>query len=369
MKKPIIICVDDEETVLDSLKEQLKREFKNEVDIEVTYSAEEAIEVFNELTTENAEIPIIISDQVMPGMKGDEFLIKIHLIAPKTLKILLTGQANADAVGRVVNQANLYRFIGKPWEKGDLYLTVKEALRSYFQDRTLEEKNILLEEKNKALEKNIDTFNKFVPKQFLKILNIDKDKDHIELGQCAEESITILFSDIFSFTTYAENATPDETFSFINDHLKRMGPIIRKNNGFIDKFIGDAIMAIFLCADDAVKSALGMIEDMNRFNQDVIHSKQGNPYSIGFGINSGIVMMGTVGETDRLETTVIGDAVNLASRIQDLTRKYNSTLLISENTYNELKNPDKYSIKNVGQVNVDGRKEVVNIYEVMGFAG
>lgn len=365
MKKPIIICVDDEKIVLDSLKEQLKREFKETVDIEVISSAEKAMDVFNELLKENAEIPIIISDQVMPGMRGDELLIKLHILAPKTLKILLTGQASAEAVGKVVNQANLYRFIGKPWEKDDLYLTVKEALHSYFQDKNLEEKNILLQNKNEELVRTINIFNKFVPNQFLKILNIDKNKDHIELGQCAARTVSIMFSDIRSFTSFSESASSDETFLFINEHLQYMSPIILKHQGFIDKFIGDGIMAIFMNADDAVLAGIEMLSAVERHNAAINNQSPFAAYKVGIGINTGVVMMGTVGEADRLETTVIGDAVNLASRVENLTKVYNTPLLISENTCKELKDNSEYSLRSIDQVYVKGRKSIINILEVL----
>ncbi len=119
MNKPVILCVDDEKMILVSLKEQLKRYFGDECSIETVESGEEALEVLEELSAEQTELPIVIADQIMPGMKGDDLLIHIHQLLPRTLKILLTGQANADAVGNVVNYAQLYRYIAKPWEEAD----------------------------------------------------------------------------------------------------------------------------------------------------------------------------------------------------------------------------------------------------------
>jgi len=101
------------------------------------------------------EIPLLISDHIMPTMKGDELLIKIHEQYPKTLKILLTGQANIEAVGNAVNHANLYRYISKPWDETDLKLTVKEALRRYQQDQELSAKNLELEKLNASLEQKV----------------------------------------------------------------------------------------------------------------------------------------------------------------------------------------------------------------------
>ncbi len=146
MNKPVILCVDDEMAALISLKDQIRRHLGNAYSIEIAQSAEEALKAFQEIVTEGVEIPVMVSDHIMPGMKGDELLIQLHSIAPKTLKILLTGQANAEAVGNAVNSANLYHYISKPWEEAALCLTIKQAIRSYFQQKQLEEQHRMLEQ-------------------------------------------------------------------------------------------------------------------------------------------------------------------------------------------------------------------------------
>ena len=155
MSKPAILCVDDEKIVLNSLKEQLRREFGREYDLETAESGDEALEILEELLEEGLEIPVIISDQIMPGMKGNELLKEVHAFLPRTLKILLTGQADAAAVGDALNEAKLYRYITKPWDQTDLVLTVTEAARSYFQDKQLAEKNEELARLNATLEEQV----------------------------------------------------------------------------------------------------------------------------------------------------------------------------------------------------------------------
>ena len=149
MSQQSIICVDDERVVLISLRDQLTNHLGNDYEIELAETGEEALEIFEELQQEGIEIPVIIADQIMPGMKGDELLIQIHAHYPQTLKIMLTGQASADAVGNALNHANLYRYIAKPWETIDLCLTVTEAIRSYGQDRQLAQQNQELQKKIK----------------------------------------------------------------------------------------------------------------------------------------------------------------------------------------------------------------------------
>lgn len=143
--KPIILCVDDEEMILSSLRFQVKKFFQDFFHVETAHNADVALEIVKECNERQVEFPLVISDQIMPGMKGDELLIQINKTNPKTMKIMLTGQANADAVGNALNNANLYRFISKPWDPDDLNLTLMEAIRSYYLAKTLEEKNNELE--------------------------------------------------------------------------------------------------------------------------------------------------------------------------------------------------------------------------------
>ncbi|VXD19395.1 putative Histidine kinase [Planktothrix serta PCC 8927] len=147
-----ILCVDDEPVILESLKEQLKRHLPEHYELESAESGEEALEVIAELHQEGLEVALVISDQIMPGLQGDELLIKIHQHYPQMLKIMLTGQADIQSVGNVVNQASLYRYISKPWDETDLILTVQEALRCYTQEQKLLEQNQKLQELNIQLQ-------------------------------------------------------------------------------------------------------------------------------------------------------------------------------------------------------------------------
>lgn len=140
-KRPVILCVDDEKIVLESIKEQIRRHFADEFSVETVDSGEEALELLAELGEDHIEVPIVVSDHIMPGMKGSELLAKIHEDYPTVLKILLTGQADGNAVGHAVNAAALYRYIAKPWSEEDLIQTLREASRRFFQDKKLDEQN------------------------------------------------------------------------------------------------------------------------------------------------------------------------------------------------------------------------------------
>jgi diguanylate cyclase (GGDEF)-like protein len=181
--RPIIVCIDDEWTILKSLGEQLKRNFGKAYDIEFAHSSEEALLLCAELTSENRDIALIISDQKMPGLAGDALLIQLHTLYPKTLKIMLTGQADADSVGNVVNRAALYRYIRKPWDEADLILTISEALRRFQQEQLLLNQNELLKEANAKLESSVSLLLATLEATADGILALDKAGKIVSLNQ------------------------------------------------------------------------------------------------------------------------------------------------------------------------------------------
>ncbi|MDY7012364.1 MAG: adenylate/guanylate cyclase domain-containing protein [Cyanobacteriota bacterium] len=530
MSKQAIICVDDEQTVLQSLKAELRDAFGREYTIELAEGGADALELFEELLEDGYGIPVVISDYIMPEMKGDELLKRIHELSPKTLKILLTGQADVEAVANAVNYAKLYRYIAKPWQAEDLNLTVSEALHSYWQERQLSEKTLQLQKANQALEeanqqqaraiaqlqenehrlqqfldgipvgvmifdvagmlsylnaqarqlldrgfernatieqipeiyqlyrvgsstpypaadlpcaralqgesvraddlevrrsdKTIplevwgtpiydargrisyaiaaladiserqdaeaerqqfiaDLFEvntdlqlaldkqveiaeataRFVPHQFLQLLDKESIVD-VTLGESVEQEMSIMFADIRSFTTLSERMSLEDNFQFINAYLSHMEPAIIENQGFIDKYIGDAIMALFhRSADDALRAGITMLQRLVEFNVNGKHDRR-PAIAIGIGINTGRSMLGTVGGQSRMDSTVISDAVNLAARLEGLTKDYGVPLLISQQTWLNLHDPEQYAIRFIDKVQVKGKSEVVSVYEV-----
>ena len=252
---------------------------------------------------------------------------------------------------------------------------VVENARLYEQEKSFlqkqEEQNLELQAMNRQLtqvteelQRKINVFYKFVPNNFLKQLSMEDNYDRIQLGHCIERTMTIMFSDIRSFTALSEHMTPEQNFRFINSYFSFMGPVIRKHDGFIDKYIGDAIMALFEEADTALSTAILMIQNLFEYNRGREQAGYA-PVSIGVGLNSGPMMLGTIGEDDRMDTTVIGDVVNLASRIESLTKTYNVLLLITEHTFQNLKHPEKYSIREIDTVKIRGKDEPVTIFEIL----
>jgi hemerythrin-like metal-binding protein len=215
---------------------------------------------------------------------------------------------------------------------------------------------MMLRETNQA-------YARFVPNEFFNLLK-KKDILDIQLGNHLEMNMTILFSDIRSFTALSEKMSPQDNFTFINTYLKEMGPIIREHNGFVDKYIGDAIMALFIKADDALNASISMLKKLYAFNNYQNNQNRLASIKTGIGLNTGNLMLGIIGEQNRLQCTVISDAVNLASRLEGATKTYKGSVIISQNTLAHLENPSQYAIRFLDNIKVKGRSKRVNIFEV-----
>lgn len=205
---------------------------------------------------------------------------------------------------------------------------------------------------------------RFVPIQFLHLLQRSSLED-VQLGDCIEKTVAVMFADIRGFTTLSESMSPQQNLKFLNAYLGRMERVIAQNNGFIDKYIGDAIMALFEGdPDQSVEAAIAMLHALNDYNQERIQAGR-SPIRIGIGLDVGPLILGTIGGIHRMETTAIGDAVNLASRLEELTKEYSVSILVSHRMLAAMRNPSKYSIRFIDRLYVRGRTQPVAVYEVL----
>ncbi|MBU1853138.1 MAG: adenylate/guanylate cyclase domain-containing protein [Candidatus Omnitrophica bacterium] len=226
--------------------------------------------------------------------------------------------------------------------------------------------NFATEEKEKRWIRN--AFGHYVSKNVME--EILKDPSKLKLGGERKE-LTVLFSDIRSFTTYSEKYQPEEVVAILNEYLDEMTKVILKHNGTLDKYVGDEIMAIFGApaasvetdhAQRAVATALDMLKRLKEL-QEKWKTEGKESLDIGIGINTGPMLVGNIGSTERMDYTVIGDAVNLGARIEALTRNYNNHLIISEFTYAYVK--DMVEVKQLDSVKVKGKEKPVMMYEVL----
>ncbi len=206
-------------------------------------------------------------------------------------------------------------------------------------------------------------YSLFVPQEVLRFLN-RPSITNIALGDQIEREMTVLFTDIRNFTTLSERMTPEENFAFLNSYFHEIGPVIRRNNGFIDKYIGDAVMALFPgTPDDAIRAAYairGALEHFNKMRreQDLFEVEA------GVGVHFGKLMLGTIGENERMDATVISDAVNTASRLEGLTKSFRTPIIISMDTLHAAE-AEVYAYRSLGRVKVKGRSAPVEIAELL----
>jgi predicted ATPase/class 3 adenylate cyclase len=205
-------------------------------------------------------------------------------------------------------------------------------------------------------------YQRFVPRQFLNILERKAITD-VVLGDRSQREMTVLFSDIRQFTRLSERMGLDETFGFVNRYLGRMVPAIEANHGIVDKYVGDTVMALFpMQVDDALDAAIAMLRALNTLNEDLAAEGR-STLQIGIGLHYGQLMLGMVGVHGRMDGTVIGDAVNVASRIQGSTRAYGLSLLLTAQARDRLEFPGRFALREIDRVRVVGREEPVTLFE------
>ncbi len=209
-----------------------------------------------------------------------------------------------------------------------------------------------------------DSYARMIPREFLSLLG-KTDITSVRVGDQVQTEMSILFSDIRSFTELSETMTPKENFDFLNSYLRRMNPHIIGRGGYVDKYIGDGIMALFPGgADAAVLAAVDMRLELRAFNHDR-RTHGYRPVEMGVGIHTGRLMLGTIGTAERMEVSVISDAVNLASRIEGLTKVYGTPILLSQVTWQSMTSPDRFLTRVIANVRVKGKKETVVVLEVL----
>ena len=210
----------------------------------------------------------------------------------------------------------------------------------------------------------IDAQQRFVPRQFLESLGHD-DIALVRQGQSVGKEMSVLFADLRDFTPIAERMDPADLVELLNQYFTSIEPAITTEGGFIDSFRGDEIMALFdVEADCAVRAGIGLCRALERFNVGSV--ARGMPeLKVGVGVNSGPMVLGTVGTRSRVQCTVMGDTVNAAARIEQLTKTYRSRLLVGEDTVARLGHPAQFSLRLLDRVTVKGRAQALDIFEVL----
>jgi len=308
---------------------------------------------FNIITAENGQIAVdlvrdgacpdmILLDIMMPVMNGHDACIEIRKLYSETELpiIFLTAKREDDDLVKAFScGANDY--LTKPFSKIELLARLKSLLSS---------------------SRLTKAYSRFVPWSVLEILDYKSILD-VKLGDGINREMTVLFIDIRNFTSFCEDLIPSEILNFINSYLARMSPIMHRHNGIIDKFIGDCIMVTFVDPQDAVNAGGELLQTLWQYNLDRLSWGWG-PIEVGIGVHTGPVVIGPIGYEGQLAISVMADSVNIASRIEQLTKALDSTFIISQQTFNKIKLPSGLLTRPLGPIKIKGKKELVSILEL-----
>jgi len=318
---------------------------------------------------------LILLDIMMPGMDGFEVCSRLKA-DPDTRDIpVIFLSALDDTANKVKGFATgAVDYISKPFQPEEVHVRVNTHLTMSRLKRSLAEKNEELRAYSEGLEERVkqrtaelaslnSIYERFVPREFIDLLK-KKSILEVSLGDQVSQKMTVMFADIRGWTTLLEKMTPEEAFSFINAYLRRVTPVIKECNGFIDQYYGDGVMALFPGRpEDAVRAAVGMQTAVAEYNRERERDKF-DPISVGIGLHRADLMLGIIGSEDRLQGAVVADAVNLASRIEGLNKMYGSYVSLSDETFLALKDSSRFRHRFIDKIRVKGREDAVAVYEV-----
>ena len=390
--KAHILLVDDEPTNLLLLEELMLSE---------GYTSLLAASGTEALTIAAQSVPdLILLDVMMPEMDGFEVCRRLREDAKlQTVPIIFLTALDDDQsrlrglemmgddyLTKPINSqllltkiSSILRLNGLRSQKIELEVNQRVKAESRQQIAAAWEINDYISEK----------FRLFVPEQYLERI-APQGVESIQLGNAREEEITVLFCDIRGFTTIAELQSAKETFEWLNAFFSQMSKAITAHHGFVDKFLGDAILAIFdrseHHAEDALNAAVSMLQNLKEFNRDRAQYNLEQAVNVGIGIHTGMAVIGTVGSDKRMDSTVIGDVVNTAARLEDLTKLYGCQILASDTTLAHVSSrltnttlavqthapflgncsTPSYLSRWVDQVTPRGKRVVLELYEVLG---
>ncbi len=253
----------------------------------------------------------------------------------------------------------------KEFTAAELKLLTTIALQSAsaIESATLYEEGLrAAQEREDAIRKIHQVSTKFVPFEFIRSLG-KTNLTQVNLGDQVEREVTVLFADIREFTSLSEDLSPAENFLFVNGFNKRMGPIIRRNHGFINQYLGDGFMAIFPDgSQNALLASVEMHKALGDYNQER-SGKGRSPIRIGIGMQMGRLIMGITGDNERMDAAIISDTVNTAARIESLSKHYGTSILLTEDCLQQLDQDDAFDFRYLGLVQIKGKQTPLKIFE------
>jgi len=342
------ILVADDEADLEVL---IKQKFRQKIR-EQQYEFIFAVNGNDALTKieQHPDVDIVLSDINMPEMDGLTLLSRLGESSPLIKSVIVSAYGDMDNIRTAMNRG-AFDFITKPINFEDLSLTMEKTLKHVIQ----------IKETLKAIKEN-NILKMYVDETVLNFMGGREFESSLMDNETVEG--TVLFIDICSFTSMSENAPADTVVKLLNNYFDVMVKEIIAQNGYVDKFIGDAVMAVFrgeYHLDRAIDASLAVRAQIEKL-PPVSESFSFVP-KVSIGINSGEMISGNIGSKSlrRLDYTVIGDTVNTAQRLQSAAKE--NQIIISESAYQKVK--ESFNCKQVGEVTLKNKNKAVMIYEVM----
>ncbi|MEM6263867.1 MAG: adenylate/guanylate cyclase domain-containing protein [Bacteroidota bacterium] len=351
-----ILYVDDEPQNLLAFKATFRRDYK----VYTAKSAQEGIDLMKKNM-----IHMVVTDQRMPGMTGVQFLQEIIPNHPETIRMVLTGFSDVEAIINAINDGQVYRYITKPWNESELRMTLQTAEKLY---RLQANNHKLLEDlqhRVNEMDRTLELFSRYVPEAI--VTNQAYGEAFLQTeGEL--RYLTVLFCDIIGFTPLSEEMTPREVVTFLNDYYSCMTRVVHEHGGTINEFVGDEVFAVFeekegqpSHQERAVACAEAMRQELPALNLRY-QEKFTQEIQLSLGINSGKVIAGNLGSKDRLKFSFTGDTVNTAKRIETLAKAYPNSIYVSDTTFQNM--PSQFKAVPMDPVNVKGKEEPIKLYKI-----
>ena len=343
-----ILLLDDEAENLFALKHLLEENF-------VIHTFTDPKEALNAGIID--KVDVIISDQRMPEMLGTEFLTAVKKRSDDNIRVILTGYTDINDLIDCINEGLIYRYLVKPWEPNEILSVIHQAMGMITKERIVRQ---------------------LIPEQIISRL-YPSGLEKATIGHGKEIDCALMMLDIREFTKITGKMSPSDTFKMLSSYMESISPLVTAHHGFIDKYLGDGFLAVFdrtnTAFNDAICCATEIFQEHRSYNKKHrskpipefrLNQEPRLPLRIGMGINCGRAMLGTIGFSERVEFTVLGDAVNITSRIEHLNRFFKTKLLVNSKIINEVEK-NKLAYRYIGKVKIKGKLAPLGIYEIYEF--
>lgn len=332
---PTIAVIDDEPGNVAALEALLKNDY-NVVGFTDPLKALE--------TLETMDVDVILTDQRMPGLLGTDLLVRLREHKHYPVSVIVTGYTDVKELVFCINEGLISRYVLKPWEPEDIRAAVRQGICNTKQSQAIK---------------------KLVPAQVLSRV-FPEGIEALGPGRSTQLRCAVMFADLRGFSSIAESLSPSQAYDLLTECFGLITPVIAEHGGFVDKFLGDGVLAIFDTPGQYNNAAISCAREVERRIRNLgikMNDVQIQPegWRVGIGVASGMVTLGTIGCPDRLEITVLGDTVNTAARLEETCKSIGASILVQS----DMADRDTPGYRPLGLVPLRGKEKLISIGELI----